>query len=98
MNIDQAKQLIAGDILNPNVEHENSMIDIQAFPGSFSTVSVKVFPKGIYNSDGTLLRYRVTSVKTWKRSPERIEIKAKRGLYGYVTLNEETIKFVCKGN
>ena len=33
------------------------------------------------NADGTPMRARVTSVKLWKRSPERVEVRYKRGLY-----------------
>jgi hypothetical protein len=33
------------------------------------------------NSDGTPARFKVTSVKTWKRDTQRIEIKVQRGLY-----------------
>lgn len=32
------------------------------------------------NADGTSARFKVTSVKTWKRDPGRIEIHVKRGL------------------
>ena len=49
------------------------------------------------NSDGTPMRARVTSVKTWKRSPERIEVRYKRGLYEYGTLNERELGQIEKG-
>jgi hypothetical protein len=32
------------------------------------------------NADGTLARYKVTSVKTWKRDPDRVEVRVQRGL------------------
>lgn len=32
------------------------------------------------------MKAKVTSVKTWKRSPDRIEIRYKRGMYEFGTL------------
>lgn len=43
------------------------------------------------NADGSPMRARVTSVKTWKRSPERVEVRIKRGLYEYATFTESEI-------
>lgn len=43
------------------------------------------------NSDGTPQRWRVNGQpKTWKRSPERVQVPLKHGLYdyGYLTENE----------
>lgn len=43
------------------------------------------------NADGTPQRWRVNGkVKTWKRSPEKVKIPVKYGLYGfdYVTEND----------
>lgn len=40
------------------------------------------------NADGTPMRARVTSVKTWKRSPERVQVNVKHGLYDYASFNE----------
>jgi len=40
------------------------------------------------NADGTPMRAKVTSIKTWKRSPDRVEVNVKRGLYEYATFNE----------
>lgn len=40
------------------------------------------------NSDGTPQRWKVNGqVKTWKRSPERVQVPVKHGLYryGYIT-------------
>ena len=34
----------------------------------------------VKNADGTPARYKVTSVKTWKRDPERVHVRVKRGL------------------
>ena len=40
------------------------------------------------NADGTPMRARITSIKTWKRSPERIEVRCKHGMYDYATFSE----------
>ena len=98
MNLQEAKNLKAGDILNPNIEYADAKITIPIIPYAMYGMMniVKVFPKGIYNSDGSLIRYTVTSVKTWKRNPEKIIVRAKRGLYEHIELNENTIKFLVK--
>ena len=99
MNLQEAKNLKAGDILNPNIEYINAEIPIPSIPYmSYGMATMqKVFPKGIYNSDKkTLLRYTVTSVKTWKRNTDKITVRAKRGLYEHIELNENTIKFLVK--
>lgn len=44
------------------------------------------------NSDGTAVRWHVNGkVKTWVRSPERVSIPVKRGLYTYDTVTEVQI-------
>ena len=43
------------------------------------------------NADGSPMRARVTSVKTWKRSPDRIEVRVKHGLYDYATFSESEL-------
>lgn len=41
------------------------------------------------NGNGTPQRWRVNGkVKTWKRSPDRVQVPVKRGLYGYGYLTE----------
>ena len=43
------------------------------------------------NADGTPQRWRVNGkIKTWKRSPDRVQVPVKYGLYGfgYVTEND----------
>jgi len=41
------------------------------------------------NADGkTAMRARVTSIKTWKRNPDRVEVRVKHGLYDYATFTE----------
>ena len=43
------------------------------------------------NADGTSMRARVTSIKTWKRDPERIEVHTKHGLYDYSVFSERDL-------
>jgi hypothetical protein len=45
------------------------------------------------NADGTPARFRVTSVKTWKRDPDRIEIRVKRGLHEHYVWTEATFDY-----
>ena len=42
------------------------------------------------NADGTPMRARVTSIKTWKSKKNigKVEVRVKRGLYEYATFNE----------
>ena len=49
------------------------------------------------NSDGSPMRARVTSIKTWKRSPERVEVRYKRGLYEYGVITERELDQIEKG-
>ena len=44
------------------------------------------------NADGSPMRAKVTSVKTWKRSPERVVVSVKRGLYEYAKFDEQEIE------
>lgn len=46
------------------------------------------------NSDGSPMRAKVTSIKTWKRSPERVEVRVKRGLYEYAIFNENELHYI----
>lgn len=41
-----------------------------------------------HNSDGTPMRARITSTKTWKTRPSEILIGYKRGLYEYGKFDE----------
>ncbi len=48
------------------------------------------------NADGTPQRWRVNGkVKRWKRSPDRIQIPLKHGLYSYDYLTEYDLDIVC---
>lgn len=49
------------------------------------------------NADGTPMRARVTSVKTWKRDLSRIEVHVKHGLYDYVVFNESELDLIELG-
>ena len=49
------------------------------------------------NADGTPMRARVTSIKTWKRSPDRVEVRCKRGLYDYATFSETELDQIAVG-
>jgi hypothetical protein len=40
------------------------------------------------NADGTRAHFKVTSVKTWKRTPEKVEVKVQRGLFEFHTLKQ----------
>ena len=47
------------------------------------------------NADGTPQRWRVNGkVKRWKRSPDRIQVPLKYGLYGYGYLTEDDLDLV----
>lgn len=70
MNIEQAKQLKAGDYIHT--------------PDRF-------------NSDGTPMRARVTSVKTWKTRPDHVRIRAKHGLYDYAEFDQDELNLIEPG-
>ncbi len=48
------------------------------------------------NADNTPMRARVTSVKTWERSPSRIEVRVKHGLYDFATFDETEIHLIME--
>jgi hypothetical protein len=50
-----------------------------------------VYAKGRYNSDGTAMKGRVTSVKTWKTRPSEVEIHYKHGMYDTGSFNERDL-------
>ena len=44
------------------------------------------------NADGkTPMKAKVTSVKTWKRQPERVEVHVKRGLYEFAVFSQDEL-------
>jgi len=46
------------------------------------------------NADGTPQRWRVTSVKTWKRDSNRIRVGVKHGLRNYDQITESDLHLV----
>ena len=50
-----------------------------------------VYHKVKRNADKSPMRAKVTSVKTWKRFPERVEIGLKHGLYDYAKFNQNEL-------
>ena len=47
------------------------------------------------NADGTPQRWRVTGqVKLWKRSPEKIRVPVKHGLYRHDAITEDCLNLV----
>lgn len=49
------------------------------------------------NADGTPMRARVTSVKTWKTRPLAVEVHVKHGLYDYATFDESELSQIERG-
>lgn len=48
-----------------------------------------------FNADGkTPMRARVTSVKTWKRNPDRVEVHVKHGLRDYCVFKETDLYLI----
>ena len=48
------------------------------------------------NADGTPQRWRVNGmVKTWKRSPHKVKVPIKHGMYSYDYLTEYDLDLVC---
>lgn len=43
------------------------------------------------NADGTPMRAKVLSVKTWKRSPEKVLVSVRHGLYDYAKFSEKEL-------
>ena len=49
------------------------------------------------NADGTPMRARVTSVKTWKTRPEDIALHYKHGMYDFGTIRQYELDNFAKG-
>lgn len=49
------------------------------------------------NADNTPMRAKVTSIKTWKRSPSKIVVSVKHGMYDYAKFNEYTLNEIALG-
>ena len=53
-----------------------------------------IYEVGAYNADGTMRRWRVNGkIKTWKRSPDRVQVPLKHGLYSYGYLTESNLEW-----
>jgi hypothetical protein len=48
------------------------------------------------DSRGHSVRYKVTSIKTWKRDPMRIEVGLKYGMYAYEKIEAGDLHNVTK--
>jgi hypothetical protein len=49
------------------------------------------------NRDGTPMRARVTSVKTWKTRPGNVEVHVKHGMYDYAIFDQDDINLIEAG-
>ena len=49
------------------------------------------------NADGTPMRARVTSVKTWKTRPNEVEVHVKHGMYDYAVFSQYELGEIEKG-
>jgi hypothetical protein len=52
-----------------------------------------LYAKDERNSDGSAQRFRVRSVKTWKRDTSRVEISLKRGLKQFLRIDEDQLQY-----
>ena len=43
------------------------------------------------NADGSPMRARITSIKTWKTRPNEIMVSVKHGMYDYARFNENEL-------
>ena len=50
------------------------------------------------NADGSPMRAKVTSVKTWKTRPNAVEVHVKHGMYDYATFGESELHLIDKGS
>lgn len=49
---------------------------------------------GVYNADNTPRRWKITSIKVWKRDTNRVLIGLKHGLYSYDKITENDLHLV----
>ena len=49
------------------------------------------------NADGTAMRARVTSVKTWKTRPNDVEVHVKHGMYDYAVFSQFELDQIERG-
>ena len=51
-----------------------------------------VYTPGFYNADGTAQRWRVSGMpKTWVKSPNKVRVPIKHGLYEHWTIDETNL-------
>lgn len=50
------------------------------------------------NADGTPRRFKVLSVKTWKRTPDKVIVSLKYGLRGFAKVDEDGLDLIKKGD
>ena len=58
----------------------------------FSQPGNPLFNRGGVNADGSPMRFKVTSVKTWKTRPDEIRVGLKRGLRDTFKVDETEIQ------
>ena len=55
-----------------------------------------IYSKYYNNADGTPQRFKVNGqVKVWKRTPNRVQVPLKRGLYEFGYLDESELNDFC---
>jgi hypothetical protein len=50
------------------------------------------------NADGSPMRAKVTSVKTWKTKSEAVEVHVKHGMYDYAVFSENELDQIELGD
>lgn len=50
------------------------------------------------NADGTPMRAKVTSIKTWITRPDEVEVRVKHGMYDYATFNQHELDQINVGD
>lgn len=51
-----------------------------------------VYTPGFYNADGTAQRWKVSGMpKTWVKSPEKVQVPIKHGMYEHMYITEENL-------
>jgi hypothetical protein len=50
-----------------------------------------ILHRGVTNADGSPLRFKVTSVQTWVRTPARVEVHLKQGLYFNCVITQDDL-------
>lgn len=57
----------------------------------YAVIGDPFFNRGGCNSNGSAMRFTVTSVKTWKTRPDEVEVRLKRGLRDYIRIREDKL-------